>query len=137
MMINVPAEDKIYDESLLALATNYVWTLPERPSLVPRPIFGLSTKAETKDVSNCLRDQPVHRFLVVTSDFHTRRARAIFRHELDGYTISVAASSNNREFGTARGRKITWVSGYAWSGENWWSAGFANCSGYCCGYGVR
>jgi uncharacterized SAM-binding protein YcdF (DUF218 family) len=100
MMIDVPAGAKIYDENVLDVARKYVSELPERESILLCPIFGLSTKAETRDVENCLREQSVHALLLVTSDFHTRRAEMIFRRELVGYKIFVAASSNSREFGT-------------------------------------
>jgi hypothetical protein len=42
----------------------------------------LSTKAETRDVEGCLARENGGRVLIVTSDFHTRRALSIFRREL-------------------------------------------------------
>ena len=122
MMINVPASDRIYDASLLDLARDYVSKLPERQSIFLCPIFGLSTKAETKDVLNCLRDQPVHNLLVVSSDFHTRRARMIFRRQLSGYNISMAASANAREFGAAWWTRRQWAKNNLgeWLRLLWW-----------------
>jgi len=46
------------------------------------------------DVARCLaasgaaNGTQIHRVLLVTSDFHTRRALAVFRHEIPGVEFS-------------------------------------------------
>jgi uncharacterized SAM-binding protein YcdF (DUF218 family) len=109
MLLDVPALEKIYDENLIDVARNYVHTLPERPAIAICPIFGLSTKTETRDVLDCLHQQPVHSLLLVTSDYHSRRARMIFRQKLSGYKISVAAASDPQTFGVAWWKHRQWA----------------------------
>ena len=42
--------------------------------------------------------------LIVTSDFHTRRALEVFRREFPGHEYSVAAARNEEGFGADGGR---------------------------------
>ena len=109
MLLDVPALEKIYNQSLIDVARNYVRRLPESQSIVVCPIFGLSTKTETKDVFDCLHQLPVHSLLVVTSDYHSRRARMIFRRELSGFKISVATCSDPQTFGAAWWQHRQWA----------------------------
>ncbi len=55
------------------------------------PIREDSTFGEASDVRRCLERQRVNSVLIVTSDFHTRRALSIFRRRLPQYKWSVAA----------------------------------------------
>ncbi len=59
-------------------------------------IIGDSTVAETAAVAHCLKADGAHRVLLVTSEYHTRRALSIFRKSLPGYEISVAAAPDVR-----------------------------------------
>jgi uncharacterized SAM-binding protein YcdF (DUF218 family) len=47
--------------------------------------------------------------LIVTSEFHTRRALMIARHRLPQYEIHVAAARNPLEFGEAWWTKREWA----------------------------
>jgi len=99
MMLDVPAAGKIYQWEMLQLGKQYVHELPQSPSVIVCPIYGLSTKAEAQDVSQCLKPLSVHSVLLVTSDYHTRRALSTFRHELPGLKISVASATDPQQFG--------------------------------------
>src|SRR5215813_7542425 len=99
MLLDVPANAKLYQWDMLQLAQQYVHGLGESNSVKVCPIYGLSTKAEAHDVGNCLRQLGAHSVLVATSDYHTRRALSTFKHELPGIEISVAASSDPNQFG--------------------------------------
>jgi len=122
LQIDVPAKDKIYNQSLIDLARNYVQNLPQGRWVALCPVFGLSTKAETKDVEACLYHQPVGSLLLVTSEFHARRARMIFQHQLPGYKISVAVSPDPREFGAAWWKHRQWAKNNLseWLRLVWW-----------------
>jgi uncharacterized SAM-binding protein YcdF (DUF218 family) len=109
MVLDVPANAKIYDETMLQIAQQYVRELPQAQSVVICPIYGLSTKAESQDVSQCLRTLGVHSVLIVTSDYHTRRALSTFRHELPGMQISVAAATDPQQFGGAWWKHRQWA----------------------------
>lgn len=122
MLVDVPAIAKIYDTETLDIARAYVAKLPEHDSVSICPIMGLSTKTEALDVRRCINGQQVHRILLVTSDFHTRRARSTFQRELPGIEISVAAASDPRQFGAAWWQHRQWakVNFDEWLRLVWW-----------------
>lgn len=99
VVIDVPAATKIYDVTQLQLAEQYVQSLPESPRVKICPIVGLSTKDESPDAAKCLAREPGSRVLIVTSEFHTRRALSVFRHEVQGRTFSIAAAYDSTQFG--------------------------------------
>jgi hypothetical protein len=100
VLIDVPAESNIYTFTQLDLAQKYVQSLPQAAAVSVCPIVGLSTKAETQDVEKCLARMNAGTVLIVTSEFHTRRALSIFRRELRGRSFSVAAAYDSAQFGT-------------------------------------
>jgi uncharacterized SAM-binding protein YcdF (DUF218 family) len=61
--------------------------------------------------------------LIVTSEFHTRRALSIFRHELRGKSFSTAAARDDREFGTRWWQHRQWAKTclYEWLRLVWWN----------------
>lgn len=99
MILDVPAQNELYDISQLDLARDYVKRLPEAEKIGICPIVGLSTRDESHDVAKCLSGMKSDRVLIVTSDFHTRRALATFRRELKGRTFFVAAARDDTQFG--------------------------------------
>jgi hypothetical protein len=109
LILDVPADAKVFQWSELDLAQRYVQALPEASSISVCPIHGLSTRAETHDVSQCLKDFPAKRILLVTSDYHTRRSLSTFSKEVPGYDYSVAAAYNSQQFGTQWWRHREWA----------------------------
>ena len=67
------------------------------------PIRTDSTYAESREAVSCLRSLDAHSVLIVTSDFHTRRALSIFRDAMPTATFSVASTPT------------------AYSTQPWWS----------------
>jgi DUF218 domain len=100
ILLDVPAEAKVYGVSMLDLANEYIDRLPARNAVAICPITGLSTKTEAHDVARCLQRQGMHKILLVTSDYHTRRALSTLRHELPGYQFSIAAAYDSEQFGS-------------------------------------
>ena len=124
MVLDVPATGKIYQWNMLQVAQQYVHELPQAQAVVICPIYGLSTKAEAQDVSECLKNLGVHSVLVVTSDYHTRRALSTFRHELLGMQISVAAAADPQQFGGSWWKHRQWakLNFDEWLRLVWWQA---------------
>jgi uncharacterized SAM-binding protein YcdF (DUF218 family) len=124
VLIDVPTDDKIYEFSELDLAQRYIRDLPDAASVRICPIRSLSTIDETQDVEKCLTAQDGARILIVTSDFHTRRALSIFRHELRGKSFSVAATRDSREFGSRWWTHRQWAKTCSaeWVRTIWWNA---------------
>jgi vancomycin permeability regulator SanA len=89
----------IYDELLVDIARRYIEARGGASRVSVCPVFGSSTFAEVDDASRCLQAIGAHRVLIVTSEFHTRRALMIFRHRLPQYEIHVAAAYSPFQFG--------------------------------------
>jgi hypothetical protein len=124
MFLDVESRDDIYDQPLTRLAQKYIATLPNAASIAVCPITGLSTNGETDDVQRCLQPVGAHRVLIVTSDFHTRRALSIFRRRLPQYQFSTAAAHDPTHFGAAWWTNREWakVTFDEWVRLIWWEA---------------
>jgi DUF218 domain len=123
VVIDVPAEAKIFGSTELQLAEKYVQDLPQASSIRICPIEGLSTRDESHDAEKCLAREDGRRILIVTSEFHTRRALSIFRHELRGYSFSVAMARDDAEFGTRWWTHREWAKTCLgeWERLLWWT----------------
>jgi uncharacterized SAM-binding protein YcdF (DUF218 family) len=122
MLLDVPAAARVYDSTMLQLAQKYVQSLPNGQSIIICPIVGLSTKTEAQDVAGCLQKTGAHNILLVTSDYHTRRALSIFRHELPGHPVYVAAAYDPQQFGEAWWKQRQWakLNFNEWVRLVWW-----------------
>lgn len=124
MWIDVVGRDRVFDQSLVTIAQRYAAGLPEAERVKVCPLQGLSTNAEAVDVKRCLQPLGIHRVLIVTSGFHTRRALTIFRHRLPEYEFSVAAVHDPTQYGTAWWRDREWAKATfdEWTKFIWWEA---------------
>jgi len=124
VFLDVQTRDVIYDQRLIGIAQKYVNSLPEASRISVCPVVGFSTNAEANDVSRCLQSLGVHRVLIVTSDYHTRRSLLIFRHRLPQYQFSVAAAHAPESFGNAWWTNREWakVTFDDWLKMLWWEA---------------
>lgn len=122
IILNVPANSKLYEFTQLQLAQKYVQDLPQGAAVSICPITGLSTKEESKDVQRCIEHEGAKSVLIVTSDFHTRRALNIFRREIPGYTYSVAAARDDAQFGARWWTHRQWAKTFfdEWMRLIWW-----------------
>ena len=125
ILLDVPASTKIYDSTLTQIAADYVRKLPVASQIALCPIAGLSTRDESHDVATCLRgEHAATRILLVTSDYHTRRALSIFRHEIRGKYFSVAAAQDDSQFGIRWWTHRQWakICLDEWLRLIWWNA---------------
>lgn len=124
VVLDVPAGTEIFGFEEVQLATKYAQDRPEAASVRVCPIFGLSTRDESHDVAKCLAEVEGTRVLIVTSDFHTRRALSIFRHEVHGKTFSIAAAHDDAQFGVRWWMRRQWAKTCAdeWLKLLWWNA---------------
>ncbi len=120
MLLNVPAASKIYEFSQIAIAEKYVNDLPEHASIDVCPIEGLSTHDEARDVAKCLQREQAQSVLIVTSDFHTRRALSVFRREIKGKSFSIAAAHDEAQFGTRWWTHRQWAKTCFEEWLRWW-----------------
>ncbi|MGA2965143.1 MAG: YdcF family protein [Terriglobales bacterium] len=124
VLLDAETRSLIYDQRLTDIARGFASGLPEAGRVSVCPIAGFSTNAEAEDVSRCLQALGAHRVLIVTSDYHTRRALAIFRRRLPQYQFSVAAARNPAEFGEAWWTNREWAKTVfdEWAKTLWWQA---------------
>lgn len=124
VLIDVPADAKIYDSTQIQLAEKYIRGLPQAAGVGICPIVGLSTRDESHDVEQCLAHEQGTRILLVTSDFHTRRSLSTFRQQLRGKSFSVAAARDDTQFGTRWWTHRQWAKTCVdeWLRLIWWNA---------------
>jgi hypothetical protein len=122
LVLDVPADAKVYGSTYLKIAQNWAAEQPQAPAITVCPIHGLSTKAESWEARECLRKIGVKSVLLVTSDFHTRRAVSIFRREDPDCRFSVAASYDPTQFGAQWWRQRQWAKTNVdeWLRMFWW-----------------
>ncbi len=92
IMVDADVSREVYGQTEAQLAAEFFRRSQQSYSEVC-PTVGDSTFAEAADVQRCLQRIGATSALIVTSDFHTRRALSIFRKRLPQYRWSVAASS--------------------------------------------
>ena len=121
LILDVPAATKVYQWNQAELARKYVEGLPQAGSITVCPIYGYSTRDEAKDVARCLQGMSGRSILLVTSDYHTRRALSIFNRISPG-DYSVAPVFDEREFGVRWWRHREWakVNFDEWLKLIWW-----------------
>ncbi len=124
LVLNVSAQEQIFNSTLPQLAQGWINSLPQAPQVSVCAIMGLSTREESHEAAQCWERFRPHNVLIVTSDFHTRRAFSIFEHELPGYHFSMAAAYDPVTFGTAWWRHREWAKTafYEWIRLLWWEA---------------
>ena len=106
---------------LTELAQKYVQGLPQTSRITLCPIYASSTRGEAQDVARCLQSTDGRKILLVTSDYHTRRALLIFNRVAPA-EYSVAAASDPREFGVQWWQHRQWAKTNAeeWAKLAWW-----------------
>jgi vancomycin permeability regulator SanA len=114
----------IYDELLVDIAQRYINARGEQSRVSVCPVTGSSTFAEVRDANRCLQTIGAHSVLIVTSEFHTRRALMIFRHSLPQYQFHVAAARNSWQFGEKWWTNREWAKTVfdEWLKTAWWEA---------------
>lgn len=133
LLLDVPAAAHIYHQGQMEIARQYLNNSPQAAKLAVCPIAGLSTRDEAHNVVACLASATpgslssgspdsgsanlgqakVTRILLVTSDFHTRRALTIFRHEMPNVEFSVAASYDPVTYGPKWWQQREWAKTFA------------------------
>lgn len=123
VLFDVPAAARIFDTTAIQIAQAYVRKFPDAARMAICPIPGLSTKQEAHDVIRCLEHETGSRILIVTSDYHTRRALSIFRHEIPGRSFSIAAAQDATQFGTRWWTHRQWAKMCfaEWLRTIWWN----------------
>ena len=117
---------RVYGQSYADLAADFITrTAGENvPQVSICIIKGDSTKEEAPQVGECLaklQPQP-HSVVLVTDDYHTRRALSIFRQRLAQIHWTAGATSNDFLFGQPWWKNREWAKTYLTECEKllWW-----------------
>jgi uncharacterized SAM-binding protein YcdF (DUF218 family) len=124
IVLDVPTNAKIYEFTQIQLAERYVHDLPQGAAISLCPVDGLSTRDEANDVAKCLARGASGRVLIVTSDFHTRRALSVLRREIPGHEYSIAASRDQEQYGVRWWTHRQWAKTFVdeWLRLIWWKS---------------
>jgi len=124
IILDVPTNATLYEFTQVQLAQKYIQDLPQGSAMSICPIDGLSTKSESDDVARCLARANAHSVLIVTSDFHTRRALSVFRRLIPGYQYSIAGARDDQQFGPRWWTHRQWAKTFVdeWLRLLWWKA---------------
>ena len=126
MIYDVPNSTVAYGQTQVQLAQVFVARTAGglRNRIQICPLWADSTVDEAANAATCLERTPgpVRRLLLVTSDYHTRRAFAIFRARLPQYRWSVAAAQDPYSFGVNWWQRRAWAKTCAgeWERLLWW-----------------
>jgi hypothetical protein len=122
LVLDVPADALVFGSTLLQLAQNWATAQPQFQAISLCPIHGLSTKTEALEATQCLRKLGARSVLIVTSDYHTRRALSEFHKEAPDFTFHVAAAYDPTQFGVHWWQHRQWAKTNfdAWLRLLWW-----------------
>jgi len=125
MLVDANSDMIFFGRTPAALEDQLIRGLTLRPDQVGVcPTQGDSTDEETRYVAQCLHPDPISSVLIVTSDFHTRRALSIFKSRLPNYRWSVAACRDDSVFQPDWWRRREWAKTafMEWTKLIWWEA---------------
>lgn len=124
VLLDASPDAYVYHLTTAEIAQQYIHTLPPE---VARSVSvcqesGLSTRDEAREVRPCLNAVGARSVLVVTSEYHTRRALSVFRHTYPDRSIGVAGAVEPDQFGMPWWRHRQWakVTLNEWARLIWW-----------------
>jgi uncharacterized SAM-binding protein YcdF (DUF218 family) len=121
VILDADASRKTYGKSEAELAAAFV--SQTAPGLVQVcSTVQDSTYGETEDAQRCLAPLHVSSILIVTSDFHTRRALSIFKKRLPQYRWSIASTGYPYHFADEWWKHRRWAKAAfeEWQKYLWW-----------------
>jgi hypothetical protein len=124
VLIDASDVARMYPWTYAEIAEQYVRTLPPEiaRSVSVCGMPALSTAEEAAQARRCLDAVGAHSVLLVTSEYHTRRALSIFRHSFPDRQIGVAGAIEPDQFGVRWWRHRQWakVTFDEWTRLVWW-----------------
>ena len=124
VLLDASPDVYVYHRSVAELAEEYIHTLPPEvaASVSVCQESGLSTVDEAREVRHCLDAVGAHNLLIVTSEYHTRRALSVFRHTYPDRSVGVAGASEPDQFGVRWWSHRQWakVTVNEWARLLWW-----------------
>jgi uncharacterized SAM-binding protein YcdF (DUF218 family) len=100
MLVDAAEDTVIFGHTYADWARQFIRETAGQAAVRICPIREDSTVAETRYVEACLSGAHLNSILLVTSDYHTRRAESIFMSRLPRYTWYIAPAVDPSQFGT-------------------------------------
>jgi len=124
VLLDASPEVRVYHWTAAEIAEQYIHTLPPEIAAAVSVCreSALSTIDEARQARPCLDAVGARSVLVVTSEYHTRRALSVFRHAFPGRSIGVAGALEPDQFGVRWWRHRQWakVTLNEWARLLWW-----------------
>ena len=121
LILDVFSKAQTFGHSDIELAQDFLQrTTPGQSTVCPLPEN--STYDEARYLEPCLAGLGVKSILVVTSEYHTRRALSILQHRLPQYQFSIYAAPDPYYFGTRWWTHREWAKTTLaeWERYLWW-----------------
>lgn len=122
LILDVDANAVEWGQTEDEMARHWIGQLPaaERAEVATCPSAALSTEAEARLVQRCL--EGARKVLIVTSDYHTRRALEVFRHVDPSRRYFVLGAHEPAYFGVDWWRHREWAKTtlQEWGKLLWW-----------------
>ncbi len=121
LVLDVFAKGQTFGNMDIDLARDFIQrTTPGQSSICP--LILNSTFGEAKHLATCLQGTGVKSILVVTSEYHTRRALAILQKRLPQYHVSIYAAPDPYFFGQKWWQTREWAKTTLaeWQRYIWW-----------------
>ena len=126
LIVNARADSSVFGHTRAQLAEEFVDRTAgaDRPRVQICRVTENATAAEAHHLSTCLGEQSPKSILLVTSQYHSRRALLTFRRFLPQYSWSVAYQPDPSQFGTAWWKHREWAKTtlVEWQKLWWWLA---------------
>jgi len=124
VLLDVSDDSHVYHLTPAQIAEEYIHTLPPgiAGSVSVCRMAALSTRDEAAQAQHCLDAIGARSVLVVTSEYHTRRALSVFRHVFPNRSIGVAGAREPDWFGVRWWQHRQWakVTLDEWTRLIWW-----------------
>jgi len=124
VLLDASTDARLYYWTSAQIAEQYIRTLPSAiaGSVSVCAMSALSTTEEARQARRCLDAVGARSVLVVTSEYHTRRALNVFRHSFPGRQVDVVGAVEPDQFGVRWWRHRQWakVTLSEWVRLIWW-----------------
>jgi uncharacterized SAM-binding protein YcdF (DUF218 family) len=124
VLLDASIDARLYQWTRAEIAEQYIRTLlpTVAGSVSVCGVSALSTMEEATQARRCLDAVGARSLLVVTSEYHTRRALSVFRHTFPDRPIGVAGAVEPDQFGVRWWRHRQWakVTLGEWTRLVWW-----------------
>jgi uncharacterized SAM-binding protein YcdF (DUF218 family) len=125
LLLDAPSDSSYFGHSPAEYAENFL--KQDAGDMLSRvqvcPFEEDSTVTEARYIAKCLEPLHARSVLLVTSDWHTARARSVLANRLPQYHWSVAAAHDDRLFGMSWWRHREWAKTtfQEWLKVVWWN----------------